>query len=208
MTQTPPELRTTVLRTPAPRYADLPSAPEAYHRSEAEGGRRKHRTPLAWLPWALIGAIALLLLLSLLFAKLAGGDGDGSARAGSPSSGNSSSRLTANGADLFSSGALRGHLGQAAVGSSVRVASVVADEAFWVGSGSSQVLVHLTPAARGTNGESPYKVKAGDLVDLSGTVQRTTSSTADDIGITASEGAQRLQSEGALIEARRVSLSS
>ena len=206
MTSTPPELRTTVLQTPAPSYADLPAAPEAYHRSETPPGRRRHRTPLAWLPWALLGAIALLLLLSLLVANLAGGSSDGASGRSSAAVG--SDRLTASGSDLFATGALRGHIGQTATGTRVRVASVVADEAFWVGSGTSQVLVHLTPAARGTDGESPYKVKAGDLVDLSGTVRRTTPSTASDLGITAAEGAQRLQSEGALVEARRVSLSS
>lgn len=204
MSTTPPEMRTTVLQTPAPSYADLPAAPAAYHRTH-DDRRRRHRTPLAWLPWALLGAIALLLLLSLLLASLAGGDDDGGSGATASAS---TSRLTSGGADVLASGALRGHVGQTATGQSVRVASVVSDEAFWVGSGSSQVLVHLSPAARGGSGESPYQVKAGDTVDLTGTVQRATAGTADDLGITAAEGAERLRSAGALVEARRVSLSS
>ena len=201
---TQPETR--VIPTPPPSYADLPAAPAAYHRTPTDGRRRRHRTPLAWLPWALLGAIALLCLLSLLVASVAGDDDSGAARGTAASS--SDGRLTSGGADVLATGALRGHVGQAATGSSVRVASVVSDEAFWVGSGSQQVLVHLTPSARGTDGESPFQVRAGQSIDLTGTVKRASAGTADELGITAAEGADRLASAGALIEATRVALSS
>lgn len=167
----------------------------------------KRKAPLAWLPWALLGLLALALLLGLLLASLAKDDDpSGSSSSASASSG----QLTAKGADVLGSpGALRGHVGQQADGKGVLVQSVVSDEGFWVGSSASdRVFVHLSEASRDGQAESPYQVKAGDRVDLTGTVQRLGSTSARDFGVTAAEGASQLASAGAFVEATSVSLSS
>ena len=169
----------------------------------------KRKAPLAWLPWALLGLLALALLLGLLLASLAKDDDNGSSQS-SGSAAASSGQLTAKGADVLgSTGALRGHVGQQADGKGVLVQSVVSDEGFWVGSSASQrVFVHLSQASRDGQAESPYQVRAGDHVDLTGTVQRLGSTSARDFGVTAAEGASQLTSAGAFVEAKSVSLSS
>jgi hypothetical protein len=180
--------------------------------------RRKHKTPLGWLPWALLGLLGLLLLLSLLAGALVGGDdkkatsGNGSgtsAAAGNDGTG----QLTAGSTDLLASRAnldkIGGLTGQPATGRGVQVQSVVADEGFWVGSSATdRVFVYLTPAARKSSGESGFQVKAGQQVDLNGTVARITGSGARELGVTDTEGARQLTSQGAYVRAETVRLSS
>ena len=82
---------------------------------------------------------------------------------------------------------LRDHDTEQAVGRTVRVQSVPADEGFWVGASETDRLwVQLT----GTRGESDYTVKQGDTVDFTGTVTRAADGFAAKAGVTAAEGAE------------------
>ena len=180
--------------------------------------RRKHKTPLGWLPWALLGLLGLLLLLSLLAGKLVGGEDDDStagnsngsnAAAAAPAAGT----LTVAGTDLLadraSLGKIGGFDGKAAVGKGVQVQSVVADEGFWVGSSATdRAFVYLTPEARKSNGESGFQVKAGQRIDLNGTVARVSPKGAAELGVTDAEGARQLTGQGAYVRADQVRLSS
>lgn len=187
-------------------YADLPAAPPVYRTTEGTSQKRRRKTPLAWLPWALLGAILALVLLAWLVSALVDGGGDKTSTA-TPATSTATGTLTARGADLTAQPtALRNHIGQAAVGRGVAVQSVVSDEGFWVGSSASdRVYVHLTPQARGGQGESPFQVRAGQHIDLNGTV---TAFRGQAFGVTEAEGLAQLRDEAAYVEATTVRLSS
>lgn len=103
-------------------------------------------------------------------------------------------------------GGLAALAGQPAEGTSVTVESVVADEAFWVGtSATDRVLVVLSLEARGTDAESPFQVEAGQRVNLTGTVTALDGDPAD-FGIDAAEGADQLSTQGAYVLATSVEL--
>ena len=98
------------------------------------------------------------------------------------------------------------YTGQSAQGRSVPVQSVPADEGFWAGtSATDRVWVQLT----GEAGESPYQVKQGDLVDFTGTITPAASGCADEVGLTAAEGAEQLtqQKQYVLVKKSDVTLS-
>lgn len=198
--------------TPPPLASTLPPRPVT--------DKRKYKTPLGWLPWLLLGLLAALLLLALLAGRLAGDDepasgaaGTGSQSADRGSNTTSAGTLTVAGSDLLASRADLGKLGnldgQAAVGRGARVQSVVADEGFWVGSSAAErVFVYLTPEARKSNGESGFQVKAGQSIDLTGTVVRLGAEGAERLGVTDSEGARQLVAQRAYVSASSVRLSS
>jgi hypothetical protein len=216
--------------TPVPPADQYPAAPVTTvqpvqtqipprHVEQPTQQRRKHKTPLGWLPWALLGLLALLLLLSLLAGKLVGNDdkgntasqrtGDGTAAAAGAGAG----ALTVGSTDLLADRANLGKLGsfdgKAATGRKVQVQSVVADEGFWVGSSAAdRVFVYLTPEARKSNGESGFQVKAGQSIDLSGTVARLGGEGARALGVTDAEGARQLTTQAAYVRADQVRLSS
>lgn len=181
--------------------------------------RRKHKTPLGWLPWALLGLLALLLLMSLLAGTLAGRDDSSNASKSTGSNGSNVAAapavgtLTVAGTDLLadraSLGRIGGFDGKSAVGKGVQVQSVVADEGFWVGSSATdRAFVYLTPEARKSNGESGFQAKAGQRIDLNGTVARVSPKGAGELGVTDAEGARQLTSQGAYVRADQVRLSS
>ena len=98
------------------------------------------------------------------------------------------------------------YTGQSAQGRGVPVQSVPADEGFWAGtSATDRVWVQLT----GEAGESPYQVKQGDLVDFTGTVTAAASGFADEVGLSAAEGADQLtqQKQYVLVKKSDVTLS-
>jgi hypothetical protein len=98
------------------------------------------------------------------------------------------------------------YTGQSAQGRGVPVQSVPADEGFWAGtSATDRVWVQLT----GEAGESPYQVKQGDLVDFTGTITPAASGFADEVGLTAAEGADQLtqQKQYVLVKKSDVTLS-
>lgn len=183
-------------------YADLPVAPAAYAAPREPTPRRRHRAPLAWLPWALLAGIVALCLLAWLASSLA----DNSGTSATPSTAGRAT-LTASGDDLLAStGALRSHAGQPAVGHAVLVQSVVSDEGFWVGSSAAdRVFIHLGAASRSGQAESPFQVRAGQHIDLTGTVQRLGEQA---FGVTTAEGLAQLRTEAAFVEATTVRLSS
>jgi hypothetical protein len=85
----------------------------------------------------------------------------------------------------------------------VQVLSVPADEGFWVGSSEQQrVWVQLT----GEEGESPYQVTEGDVVDLEGTVVAHDASFAEQVGLSDADGAAQLTDLGSHIEAPKDSV--
>lgn len=86
------------------------------------------------------------------------------------------------------------------------MASVVADEAFWVGEPGRRVLAFLTPQARTKAGESPFQVQAGQRVQLTGTV-RPLPNDLTPFGVDKAEGADELRRQGHYVEATTVALS-
>jgi hypothetical protein len=93
-------------------------------------------------------------------------------------------------------GELAGLAGRPVRATAVLVESVPADEGFWVGtSGDDRVWVQLDGA-----GESPYRVRAGEHVDLSGQVVAHGPEYAAAIGLSADEGAEQLTRQAAHLE--------
>jgi len=91
--------------------------------------------------------------------------------------------------------------GQAAEGRGVTVQSVVSDEGFWVGSSeANRAFVFLSPQARTKAGESPFQVRAGQVVDLSGVVKPVPVDLTP-FGVDQAEGAPQLRSQGGYVEA-------
>ena len=87
---------------------------------------------------------------------------------------------------------LASYADQDVAATSVKVQSVPADEGFWVGdSAKDRIFVQLT----GKAGESPYKVKTGDIVTFTGTVTKNPTGFADKIGVTGQEGRSQLTAQ-------------
>lgn len=174
---------------------------------------RRRRMPLAWLPWAALGALlAVLLLVALAGALVGSGKGAGTASGSSSAGHQSVGSLTAGDTDLLggdgSLDRLRDLNGARVVGRSVLVQSVVADEGFWVGrSASDRAFVYLTPQARTTQGESPFQVRAGQRVDLTGTIGLLGPDGARRLGVADAEGARQLTSQRGYVVATKVHLS-
>jgi hypothetical protein len=189
----------------------------------ATSRRSDRKAPLAWLPWLLLGLLALTLLAAALLAKAAGGSDDATsgssqqsgargsdpgAAAPQPGGDASGAALSAGGQDLLglAGGSLVPLQGQQVSGTS-RVESVVADEGFWVGSDATRrVFVFLTPAARRSAGESGFQVEAGQAVQLAGTVKASSPQFASAAGVTDAEGARQLVQQGGYVEATGVRL--
>lgn len=103
-------------------------------------------------------------------------------------------------------GALGAVSGQDVQGTAVRVLEVPADEGFWVGtSDSERIWVQLTG-----DGESPYQVEAGDVIDLQGTLVPHAAGFAAQVGVTDAAAAAQLDEQGHHVEAAKnaVALSS
>lgn len=194
---------------------DRPHLPPVASASTSR--RTAHKTPLGWLPWLLLGLLALTLLAAALLARGVSGDGSGAAsadRAASAAQGGGSGQtadapsLTAGGQDLLAleGGRLGSLEGQRAEGTA-RVESVVADEGFWVGQDArNRVFVFLTPQARRSAGESGFQVEAGQTVSLRGTVKASSAQFAERAGVSADEGAQQLVEQAGYVEATEVRL--
>jgi hypothetical protein len=85
----------------------------------------------------------------------------------------------------------------------VPVRSVPADEGFWVGSrAADRVWVQLTVAPA----ESPYQVRPGQLVDLSGPMTAHDSGFAGQVGVGAAEGADQLSRQAAHVAVQKADL--
>lgn len=210
---------------PHPVQAPLvPTAPPAgaeplASRDSRTDERRRRKAPLAWLPWALLAALIVLLALMLLAGTLVGGDrgagarpGSTGAAAGSGAAAQTSGTLTAGGVDVLADQRSLGRLGslqgQEAVGRRLPVQSVVADEGFWVGPSAAQrTFVFLTPEARRSSGESGFQVRQGQTVDLNGTVTGAGQGDPQRFGVTDTEGARQLTAQRAYVRARQVRLS-
>jgi hypothetical protein len=103
-------------------------------------------------------------------------------------------------------GSLAGQVGKPVTGST-KVQSVVSDEGFWAGSSTTErTFVYLTPEARKANGESKFQVKAGQTVQLTGTMETPQSAPKAIAGVTAAEGLDQLTSQGALVSAKTIEL--
>lgn len=75
---------------------------------------------------------------------------------------------------------------------SVRVQSVDADEGFWVGDNTTnRVWVQLV----GKSGESSYQVKAGDRLTFTGKLVTNPRFSAENVGVSAEEGAAQLSQQ-------------
>ena len=203
--------------TPVTTPGDRPHLPPV--EPTATSRRSDRKTPMAWLPWLLLGLLALTLLGAALLAKAAGSGGDSRDDAAGASSAQtdaaaqsgsaaSDAALSAGGQDLLAveGGKIGSLKGQAAEGTAT-VESVVADEGFWVGeSADSRVFVFLTPEARRSSGESGFQVEPGQTVSLKGSVKAASAEFASSAGVTDAEGAAQLREQGGYVEATAVRL--
>jgi hypothetical protein len=147
-----------------------------------------------WVPLLLFG-IVILFVIGFLLSRCGAGSTSPSTRATSTSAAPPAGPVVAAGESLLGTDAvpLERHNGDEAVGRAARVESVPADEGFWVGADATDRLwVQLT----GTGGESYYKVRAGDLINFTGTVTAVPNGFADRVGVTADEGADLLTEQG------------
>lgn len=184
------------------------TAPGAQSIGEPGAGRRRP----AWLI-PLLALLALAILIVVVLLLLSGGDDKKKTSRpaamqqptpappgeASSTSGAASGSLTAAGRPVLplpAGAKLSSFMGQPASGRSVNVESVIADEAFWVGtSPQDRVLVHLARSM-----ESPFQVKKGEHVTFTGTVKPATADTAARFGITDADSASQLRSQGGYIE--------
>ena len=195
------------------------TSPGSPRRVGAEATIRRKRGP-GWLPWLL--ALLLIGLIALtVWALTSDGDDDSVDGAAAPAAGADSGTATggdddggvddtgrvgpivAGDQDVLSlagdgESALSGIAGQSAVGTDVEVQSVVADEAFWVGSGEQdRVLVFIADAGA----ESGENIDVGERVTFRGTVQPLADGFAEQVGIESEEGADQLAAQGHYIVA-------
>jgi hypothetical protein len=99
--------------------------------------------------------------------------------------------------------ALTALVGRPVTGQAVTVQSVPSDEGFWIGtSETDRVWVALTVPA----GESPYQVRPGQTVDLSGTVAAHDAGFAQQQGVDAAEGADQLTRQAAHLAVMKADL--
>ncbi|TQS41379.1 hypothetical protein FL583_30220 [Cryptosporangium phraense] len=82
------------------------------------------------------------------------------------------------------------------------VQSVPADEGFWIGtSETDRIWVQLTG-----QGESPFKVTAGQTVSFTGTVVANGAGFPAKVGVTAAEGADQLTAQQEHVKVERSAL--
>lgn len=91
-------------------------------------------------------------------------------------------------------GALAAQVGERVTLSGARVRSVPADEGFWVDRGGDRVWVQIA-----TTRESPYTVRRGDRVTLTGEVVSHRSDFPARVGVVSAEGASDLAGQAAHI---------
>ncbi len=93
-------------------------------------------------------------------------------------------------------GELTGLVGQEVRATGVPVQAVAADEGFWVGTGDvDRVWVQLVG-----DGESPFAVRDGGVVDFTGRVVGHDAGFAGQVGVDPAEGAEQLTRQAAHIE--------
>ena len=127
-----------------------------------------------------------------------------------PAAGGDGAGLRVGEQDLLAlSGGLLTRTGSRAVTGNAQVQSVVSDEGFWVGNSTTdRVFVYLTPEARQANGESSFRVTAGQSVQLTGELTDVAAAPNAVAGVTADEGQPQLQQQGSFVSARTVQLNS
>jgi hypothetical protein len=133
---------------------------------------------------------------------------DGGGDRGTGTSPAASSTLTAGDVSLLPVPAdgLAPLVGAEVTGRNVEVQSVVGDEAFWVGDGEeNRLLVVLSEEARGTGGESPFEVVAGQRIDLTGEVV-TLGGPPSDLGLDSDEGSDTLVEQGGYVVATSIDI--
>src|SRR5688572_21637970 len=190
-------------------------------RSAGYGDPDRRGGPWKWLV-PLLGLLLLALLLLLLLRGCSMGDdnqnatttptattaqpdttgqgGDNQGASGSGGSTAAAGQLTSGGQPVPLLGSLAQYAGKPVQGRSVQVESVVGNEAFWVGeSKANRVLVHL---ARTT--ESPFKVRDGQPVTLTGKVVRLDEGDAERFGVRGTEGVDQVTKQGHYIEATQL----
>jgi hypothetical protein len=95
-------------------------------------------------------------------------------------------------ADATPAADLSGQIGQHVTMSGLQVASVPADEGFWVDSDGGRMWVQIaTPL------ESPYVVRPGDTVSFTGDVVAHGTNFPAEVGVTSAEGASTLAAQSA-----------
>lgn len=155
--------------------------------------------------WILLGLLALLLLVWLLFSLL-GGDDDGKDAAGGASE--SSGSLTVAGKALLPvpAGGLAAFRGQAAEGKALEVVSVNGNEGFSVAKGSADPVYVEWGGDVGTDEASRFQPKVGQQVNLTGPVRRAGNNVAERLKLQPVD-ARLVESQGGFVNADRVVMS-
>ena len=185
--------------TETPRRPARPSTAPASGARTADGaGAAPRRRRLGWL-WALLGLLALGLIIAALAGAFSSGDGGGK----KASAGAAGASLAAGGTTLLPppAGGLKPLVGKTAKADDVVVQSVVQNadnpdalEGFWVGSSKTDRVYVEWGGDVGTD-ESDFRPKVGQHVRLTGPVRpapadpaRTLSLDADDATLVRSQG--------------------
>lgn len=92
---------------------------------------------------------------------------------------------------------LRALAGRPAVGARLSVLAVPANEGFWAGCGNERVFVQLVGET-----ESPFQVRAGQRLSLTGVLELHGRLFAEGAGVSAEEGAGELRSQGVHLRVR------
>ncbi|TKJ16857.1 hypothetical protein [Blastococcus sp. CCUG 61487] len=210
------------------------SSPRRQAGATPVGASERKRRP-GWLIPLLLGIAAVVIAL-LLLSQCGADDTDAAGAADPSSSateGNGSSSpspdgstpaptaaqdggdagqpgtVTANGTSLLPlaagsdpAGALSASADQPVVATAVQVLSVPADEGFWIGTSEAErIWAQLTG-----DGESPYQVQPGDVVDLQGTLVAHSAGFAGQVGVAEADGAAQLDAQGHHIEAAKTAV--
>jgi hypothetical protein len=185
-----------------------PSRQHARGRATGDERDRRRRGGIPWWVW-LLGLLALGLIAFMIFAGGTDEPSEGTGATGTEetSTGADAGALTAGSTNLLSLAAsgddLSQYEGESVTDEGVVVESVVGDEAIWVGNSPTERLFVFLDL----QDESGPDINAGDRVDLSGTLEGVPSGFADELGVTADEGADQLEEQGSYIKVRQVQAS-
>ena len=192
------------------RPAMRSAAPASGARSAGAAGTGHRRRGLGWL-WALLGLLALGLLIAALAGAFSSGDdgrsGQGSSGTGA-GAGTASGSLAAGGTALLPprAGGLKSLVGKTATADDVVVQSVVQNaenpgtlEGFWVGSSATD-RVYVEWGGDVGQAEADYRPKVGEHVRLTGPVRPAPKNPASALRLDADE-AQLVRSQGGFVNA-------
>jgi hypothetical protein len=165
------------------------------------GPDRTHRRRAGWLKWLL--PLLLLVGLIALLAALLGGDDNS---AGGSNATGAAGTLTAGGASLLpaKAGAFKGHDGQTATGTNVKVVKVNPQEGFWVGTSANQRSYIEYGDVRKDEPKNAYMPKVGDVVNLTGPIRDAPADPVSALNLSDRRDGQLITEQGGFVNAETV----